>query len=273
MNKLLVILSILCYVGIYGLRAEEEECPCDGGTAPYQYDCDDDGKLDSCEPCDSSCGEDGVPSNPTKECCGNEEYDPNHSSTSTLGEIDISALADIWNETLNILGRAGPCDSTASSLPSVAIQVVTTQKCCDEKVEDLKSYGGAISWNAGGFECDWPFFGVPYMASVNLVMSGGLSVEFSVNKAETCEEDDDLCINGNVAFSMGGGLSGTAGGNVLRVAAVLEVATRADAEYCFEQNKASGTVCINQVSIVGTASLLSAVSKSFDYVIFDSECV
>ena len=43
--KLILLLQALM-LGVLTLNAEE--CPCDGGTADYSFDCDDDGTMDAC---------------------------------------------------------------------------------------------------------------------------------------------------------------------------------------------------------------------------------
>ena len=77
MKKLKLILLIQALI-LGALTLNAEDCPCEGGTAPYSVDCDGDGTMDACDTSDCPpCSEQNPDPSEGMDCCGDQEFDPN----------------------------------------------------------------------------------------------------------------------------------------------------------------------------------------------------
>jgi hypothetical protein len=268
--KLILLLQALI-LGALTLNAED--CPCEGGTAEYTVDCDGDGTNDACstDDCDPCTTANPDPETAGYECCGGEEFDPDYEWGSTLSQINFSELVTIWNSTKDTLNTISPCDTSGSPIPSGSLTVSFTNDCCDDSVTDLRKFAGNVSWDAGSISCDWPFVGIPYVASANVTVNGGFGVTINANDTEDCD-GNELCFDGNPDFTIGGGISATAGFGVIRVSCTLQTGASVNVTYCVDSGFDSPSACIGQIKVVGTASFLSAADKAIEYVIYSGNC-
>lgn len=142
-NKYIALIFGLFLAGTAYVAADD--CPCEGGTAPYQYDCDEDGILDSCLPCQDSCGTTGVASSPDKECCGGEEYSP----TSECCEDGVV----LQGECPEITGLVATDSSAGTRSSSDNLQMVLTGGARSATIE-LSTSGtmlpGYPKWSGSG---------------------------------------------------------------------------------------------------------------------------
>ena len=242
MKKLKLILLIQALI-LGALTLNAEDCPCEGGTAPYSVDCDGDGTMDACSTVDCEPCEGGNPASTGMACCGDVEYDPSANIEKSweikkLKSAIESALAAIpyvsdpeagANVNINFSPCCGSTDTVIeegkgeiSGDVSVSVQLEKTlSPFSSEFYFDIKGCGRVgASVNVGPF--------IELRPSLSAVVSGSV---------DRCDDTETW------------GASGTATGNVV---AGVKAETKA-------------IVCDKSVSANAEANASTVVTGSFSW--------
>ncbi|HRY31689.1 MAG TPA: hypothetical protein P5531_01850 [Bacteroidales bacterium] len=155
--------------------------------------------------------------------------------------------------------------------------VARSKKCCDlDNNCAISNYLLSFSPKiCGEFACDFPFFGIPYIASANVSLSAGICGGVSANYETGCSEKK-LCFSISPEVTVGGGISGTVlNGSVLK-ASLQVVATSSvpDLQVCFgtdDPPKGSGNYCV-KLDVVGEVKLISFVTKKVSRELIPQTC-
>ena len=168
---------------------------------------------------------------------------------------------------LDILGGTH-CSKQGSMVPNGQFNRETFKTCCANGVNDGFKYSGNATWNFG-VKCQVPFYGIPYIATVDWVASAGLNASLGVNSTIDCQVQD-VCANFSASANIGGGLGFTlAAGFIQGDAQVVVAGLGVTGNYCFFPNM-QGKIQANlgQVKVVGTVTTAWFVENSIDYVVF-----
>ena len=251
-------------------------CPCPGDTPFAGTDACGNNVCDAADidsyPYVDACGN-GVCEEPEEgmECCGGTEvYDPDFLTEATLIQMNISTIIAVYSDAKDILNSIGPCQDSGGAAPNIGITRAWFKDCCEGELTDLKRFGGSVSWDAGSTTCDWPFLGIPYIASANATANAGFSFSVSPNQSESCD-GDEICFSGNSSFGLGGGVSATAAAGVIRVSTTLQTNASADVKWCTDSGFDS-EICIGSIKIVGTATLASLLEKDINFTVYEGDC-
>jgi len=203
-----------------------------------------------------------------------------YESTATIGfsEIDYDGLIEACDFLLGALSKLpGPCSSSLGG-DALSIEGSSTDftLCCPEPVciKDGKKYSGSLIYNPD-ISCDFPFAGVPYLASVNIYLTAGVSATFSVDGIVTTCTGHKMCVSISASVSGGGGVSLTVlGGNALSASLALILTLEAPVvEYCYPANTwdIMGQPCV-QVDLVGEVTLFTFVNVGVSCTILPQQC-
>jgi hypothetical protein len=184
--------------------------------------------------------------------------------------IDFGSIGSMAEDVLDALlnGGVSPCEADGSPIPSGSISWDKFKLCCTDSVVDGEKLSGNISWSYG-IGCHFPIFGVPYVATVDAVVSAGLSVDVGASGETTCT-DTKICGTFNGSASFGGGvgftlLSGFVSGDLQLIITGVGIA----GSICFTpppEKKGVVTITFGAGKIVGTIEALwGFISHSVDY--------
>ncbi|MFZ4400899.1 MAG: hypothetical protein ACOYO1_12760 [Bacteroidales bacterium] len=170
--------------------------------------------------------------------------------------------------------KMGPCGATGG--PGANVQFATGKLCCPKAgcIKDMYAYNGTYNYDLG-YQCDFPFYGIPYVASLNFRIMASVGASLSLGNVKTTCDGVDICYNIGVTGSIGGGLSGTILGGKLIDASLMLVGTITPdpLEYCTPSGltKSVGNVCV-KADIVGTITTLSFITKSVTVNVISQRC-
>jgi hypothetical protein len=190
-----------------------------------------------------------------------------------MGQFKPEEIVEFVDKIINNV-KIGLCSATGG--PSANVQFATGKLCCPSAgcIKDLYSYTGSYNYDFG-IQCDYPFYGVPYIASLNLRIMASVGAALSLGNIKTTCAGADVCYSIGVTGSLGGGLSGTVlGGKVLDASLMLIGTITPDPlEYCMPsgQTKFLGNICA-KADVVGTVTLLGFITKSVSASVINQRC-
>ncbi|NTW33543.1 MAG: hypothetical protein HGB12_13130 [Bacteroidetes bacterium] len=166
-------------------------------------------------------------------------------------------------------GGVSPCTPSGSFIPSGSVILSNFKQCCPASgcVIPGKKVTGGVTWGYGA-TCQFPILGCPYIASIDLVVSGGASIDLNVSGETSCS-NFNICGNVSATAFIGGGIGytmlfGFASGNIQLVINGISV----NCSYCFEPPPAQGkaSITLGSGSITGTAQeLWGLISHNINY--------
>jgi len=191
--------------------------------------------------------------------------------------LDFSKIGNTVDRALDaIFGSGGTgCSKSGSLKPSGSLGYDWSYMCCPTLTPCVKNshkFSGSVSWNFG-VTCHFPVAGCPYVASLDAVVSAGISGGFSVNAQTGCAATK-VCAGANLKVSLGGGIGATVLAGAVSASLQLVISASASAQVCVYPLPVTGTYSFNigQVSIVGSVETLwGLTSHSVDYVIYDGK--
>jgi hypothetical protein len=216
------------------------------------------------------------PNNTTKTAVVNiSGVDPDAQSAFQLGMGQFKP-EEIIEKIDNIINKIklGPCGPTGG--PSANMQFATGKLCCPKAgcIKDMYAYNGSYNYDLG-YQCDFPFYGIPYVASLNFRIMASVGASLSLGNVKTTCDGVDVCYSLGITGSIGGGVSGTiAGGAVLDASLLLVGSITPDPfEYCIPSGdtKCLGNICV-KADIVGTVTTLSFFTKSVSVNVISQRC-
>jgi hypothetical protein len=179
-------------------------------------------------------------------------------------------LENVLSTFLN--GGVSPCSPSGSLFPSGSFGYEGSSICCPNAVPCVigsRKYSGTATWSYG-LKCHFPIFGCPYVASLDAVLSAGISGSVSISAQTTCTAVK-LCASTNVTLSVGGGLGFTLLGGLVAGDLQLVVSASATGELCVYPTPVSlcGKINVGTVKVVGTISAVWGIwDRTVDYTVF-----
>jgi len=193
-------------------------------------------------------------------------------SYSGLGGIDVDGIAEAIDNLVNKV-KVGPCSPSSGFSGSTSTH--ESFLCCDNPVCVKKKYkyAGNLHYDAA-ITCDFPFFGVPYIASLNFRFELGCGAQLSIDYGTTCT-GNEVCLGVGCYGSLGGGVSGTVLGGALLDAQLLFVATLSipGARFCIPSGQFTwdGKICA-QGDIVGQIKIFTFITKKVTVNVISKRC-
>lgn len=200
---------------------------------------------------------------------------PNITQGETPVQFNFSAYKDRFANVLSsfLNGGVSPCEATGSLIPSGNLNYETSFMCCPDGfpcVQTSRKYAGAATWSYG-LKCHFPVFGCPYVASLDAVVSAGVSGSVGLNYQTTCT-GGKACATLDLKVSAGGGVGFTLAAGLLSGDLQLVIEAGASGELCVFPLpvKVCGKVNVGKVKVVGTVSAVwGIVDRSVDYTVFE----
>jgi hypothetical protein len=161
---------------------------------------------------------------------------------------------------------------------SLAANYKTSYMCCPsaspscqkEKYKITVQYKPCYSTS-----CDFFFYGVPYVAALNLRVIAGACVVFSGAYNTGCDEGQ-FCLGASGELTLGGGISATIlGGSVINSALLLVAkGTTPSLQICFPSNDvtSTGPLCVD-LKVTGDVTLISLVKFSVERSLLRQYCL
>ncbi len=190
-----------------------------------------------------------------------------------MGQFDPGEIIKYIDKVINKV-KMGPCGPTGG--PSANVQFATGKLCCPEAgcIKDMYAYNGTYNYDLG-YQCDFPFYGIPYIASLNFRINASVGAILSLGNIKTTCEGVDVCYSLGVTASVGGGVSGTILGGKLFDASLMIVGTIIPdpVEYCIPSGKTKmvGNICV-KADIVGTVTTLSFFTTAVNVNLISQRC-
>jgi hypothetical protein len=190
-----------------------------------------------------------------------------------LGQFKPEEIIETIDKIINNV-KLGPCGATGG--PSANVQFATGKLCCPKAgcIKDMYAYNGTYNYDLG-YQCDFPFYGIPYVASLNFRIAASVGAALSLGNIKTTCDGVDVCYNLGITASISGGVSGTIAGGKLLDASLMLVGTITPdpIEYCMPSGatKCLGNVCV-KADIVGTVTTLSFITKSVSVNLISQRC-
>ena len=226
----------------------------------------------------SHCGEDTAKVYSTTCSITVVKEDFEISQTTGFSGIDFDALTDACDWLMGTLKKfPGPCGPTTGAQATTISGSTTTYSLCCTKpacVKPGKKYTGSLSYSPS-VACNFPFLGIPYVASINIYITAGVSASVNLDGFATTCEGTKHCISVGVSANAGGGLSATVlGGSVLNASLALVATIDGPAfQYCFPVNEweLTGKPCI-RVDVVGSVTLFTFITESASVTLIRKTC-
>jgi len=193
--------------------------------------------------------------------------------TAGLGQFKPEEIVKYIDDIINNV-KMGPCG--AGGGPSANMQFATGKLCCPKAgcIKDMYAYNGTYNYDLT-YTCDFPFYGIPYVASLNFRIMAGVGASLSLGNIKTTCDGVDVCYSLGVTGTVGGGVSGTIlGGKLLDASLMLVGSITPDPiEYCMPSGatKCLGNICV-KADIVGTVTTLSFFTKSVSVNVISQRC-
>jgi len=223
-----------------------------------------------------------IPDNDTNQISGNQEikfsitYDDYTSEAwcyifvvdpsrvgGTTQSFELMDYQSAFQNIKNAISRNFPTSRYDGTFSIPTIRKSTRNICCSnhtmQEVYDL--YISPVSFGVSG-EARFPFYGLPYVVSVDLVLGFSLMDyigEIRGTYSNNTECTSPLCYSNTLSFSAWGGIGGSVlGGYVVAVDALIEGSASASATKCL--GNPSTTLSLNgQVKLVGRMKLISLI--------------
>lgn len=195
-----------------------------------------------------------------------------------LGQFDPAEILKVVDECINKV--RGPCNPTGGLTANVSFS--KGKLCCPKSgcVKEMYAYNGTYNYDKG-VSCDQPFYGVPYIASLNLRISASFGLAISLGNVKTTCDGVDVCYGATFTGSIGGGVSGTIlGGSILDASLQLVASVTADPlEYCIPSGKTkagigtdNGNICF-KADLVGSVTTLSFFTEQVSVNVISQRCL
>lgn len=193
--------------------------------------------------------------------------------TAGMGQFKPEEIVKYIDDIINNV-KMGPCGPTGG--PSAQVNFATGKLCCPKAgcIKDMYAYNGTYNYDLG-YQCDFPFYGIPYVASLNFRIMINVGASLSLGNIKTTCDGVDDCVNIGITGSLGGGVSGTLLGGKLLDASLMIVGTITPdpIEYCYPSGatKCLGNICA-KADIVGTITTLSFITTSVTVNVVSQRC-
>lgn len=149
---------------------------------------------------------------------------------------------------------------------STAIEITPKMLCCSDHTPapalqikfGQKSYGNS-------FSCRFPFYGIPHVASADIVfgLAGSVSIGPVDGIVSTNTECAQICVPVTLSVSVNGGVGVSVGGNILTADLLLQGTTFAQAALCY--GTSSYLKVGLTISVVGAVTLASLIEYSIEF--------
>ncbi len=170
-------------------------------------------------------------------------------------------------------GGVSPCSPSGSLIPSGTLGYESSNMCCPDGtpcVQTSRKYSGSATWSYG-LKCHFPIFGCPYVASLDGVLSAGVSGSVGLNYQTTCT-GGKVCATLDLKVNAGGGVGFTLAAGLVSGDLQLVVEAGAAGELCVYPPpvKVCGKINVGKIKVVGAVSAAWGIwEHSVDYTVFN----
>ncbi len=197
----------------------------------------------------------------------------------TFGFTPINYNFTAWKDRLvnclvsGLNGGVSPCSPSGSWIPTGSLGYESNYMCCPGAspcVQTARRYYGQANWS-WGMTCHFPFFGVPYVASLDAVISAGIDGQISLNAKTNCTTTK-VCAGLDVTARIGGGVGATVLAGAVSADLQVQISAGVSGQACVYPLplSASGYFFIGRVKVVGTVTTFwGLTSTSVEAVIWD----
>lgn len=189
---------------------------------------------------------------------GNVTWNILNTNVTTYVHLSPSALEDALDAVEDVTGEANLCKAEKiSTNADVVFEIDKTPICCSNAPGTKIEVSGNLSWNLGSITCNFPYAGVPHIASINLVLTASASLDASISGETECGEGS-ICgsVGGNL--TIGGGLGVNTGFDFVDVTLTIQCASTVTGQICCDESgnlSGSVTACSGAISLDGNISL------------------
>jgi hypothetical protein len=184
----------------------------------------------------------------------------------TSKQVDMSALKGVLDVLAsNFLKQGQVCRGTPPGNLITTFTTATSTACCngcaDTTSGKKEKISGGGTLGLGSYACDFPFAGIPYVATVNVAINFTASITVTVSGTFVCNNLSQVCGNVSATGQVGGGVSVTVGHPKLLYASLTlqAAALSGSGTFCLNvdgSHTGTAQVCVGKVSVVGTVRLL-----------------
>ncbi len=200
-------------------------------------------------------------------------------SNITFGFTPINYNFTAWKDRLvnclvsGLNGGVSPCSPSGSWIPTGSLGYESNYMCCPTAspcIKTARRYYGQANWS-WGMTCHFPFFGVPYVASLDAVISAGIDGQISLNAKTNCTTTR-VCAGLDITARIGGGVGATVLAGAVSADLQVQISAGVSGQACVYPLplSASGYFFIGRVKVVGTVTTFwGLTSTSVEMVIWD----
>ena len=188
------------------------------------------------------------------------------------GSAFVKKIADIEKKVNDIpfIKKWAPCKwqlDLGFAVPSVQGR----NKCCSDHTrnEVLLVSMGSVSIG-GSFSCRFPFYGIPHVASADILLNLGLALGFGPVTGEISYNTTccSLCIPASLTFTVAGGVGASLGCDLIQADLLLQGTASAGCQWCPVGGTTFSCSVGGKVSVVGQVQLISIISASIEFPLF-----
>lgn len=179
---------------------------------------------------------------------------------------DAKSVTDKMSFLKNVPGSPCKWSDDPPAQAGAALDIRIRTLCCTDHTTSaaLKVKFGQLTYGAS-FGCRVPFYGIPHVASCDLVCNFGASmavgpIEGIIATNRNCA---DLCIPVSLGVTLNGGVGVSLGGDILTADLLLQGSASATLAWCL---MSSNYMKLDAgISVVGTVTMCSFIEYSIEY--------
>ena len=188
------------------------------------------------------------------------------------GSAFVKKISDIEKKVNNIpfIKKWAPCNWQLD-LNVTPSNIQIRNKCCSDHTRNEVLVVNMPSASVdGSFSCRFPFYGIPHVASADVLLNLGLALGFGPVSGEISPNTTccTLCIPASLTFTVAGGVGASIGGDLIQADLMLQGTATAGCQWCPVGGTTFSCSVGGKVSVVGQVQLISIISASIEYPLF-----
>lgn len=145
------------------------------------------------------------------------------------------------------------------------------KKCCsDHTPYDILLVTFPSASVSASYQCRFPFYGVPHVASLDVLLNLGLTLAVGPAQGELSFHTQccTFCIPASLSFAVSGGVGASIGGDLIQADLLLQGSATASCTWCPVGDSGINCQLTGTVSIIGQLQLVSIVNFSVEQPLF-----